>query len=158
MKKWTHLQMKAHINTWKFHWNILTITDVLRQKKKTYVTAEMFQWSFHVLMCAFQQEFSSFFPIRVSSFFSYICVTHTYRIGCINYCGIFQKHYLPQHFLEYAWDSIKTYDISNQYHLSTKIIIMNANFKKLINIIYLYKYIFKINVVTLISIHALQII
>ena len=40
--------------------------------RKTSVIIEMFQWSFHVFMCVFHLEISSFLLVGISPYFSYI--------------------------------------------------------------------------------------
>ena len=45
--------------------------------RRTSVIAETHQLSFHVFMFAFHRKISSFFSVKVFSFFSYFCVFHS---------------------------------------------------------------------------------
>ena len=87
-------RLKAHINTWKLIWRIWTITDVFLNPKRVNVCehtvkmmssllcvhihllssdwerhVETYHLSFHVFICAFHLEISSFFSVRVSYFY-----------------------------------------------------------------------------------------
>ena len=90
----------------------------------------IFQLSFHVFMCVFHQEISSFFSvIRVSSFFSYFCVICNLVLSFP--CG---RNLVVFHFgrvrIEYILDSQKkTIDIRNKEKQDKNICVLhNQNF------------------------------
>ena len=80
---------------------------------KTYVIIEMFQWSFHVFMCAFHPEIYWFF-YKVSSLFSYFLY--------YPYFGIFlsMKIGIQTNYSSYQWIAKRIPD-RPQAHLKIKI-------------------------------------
>ena len=68
---WWHLSKTV---TWCHLYCVFTYIYSLYSLRKSSVIAETYQCSFHVFMCTFHLEISSFFSVRVSSFFFYFCI------------------------------------------------------------------------------------